>query len=182
MVSVHLLRHGQFKRREDKNDGPLTAVGRRQARYAAARCRDMSITKIYSSDVERASETAEIILAKLPDISMTALPMLRELIHTAVPGHPIPLESRRLAKERIEMVISRFFTRPPRSGNTLLVCHGNLIRALLCRILGTPVMTWRRIGAFNCGITTVDFGKDGQTYVRCVNDTGHLPHKLRTSG
>ena len=36
---IHLLRHGQFIRGEIKNDGPLTSLGRRQARYAAKRIR-----------------------------------------------------------------------------------------------------------------------------------------------
>ena len=98
---VHLLRHGEFVRREGSNDGPLTTRGRRQARLAAARLCELPIAKIYSSDVERAKETAEIVSGKLPGIPWTALSVLRELIPTAVPGHRIPLESRRSAKRRI---------------------------------------------------------------------------------
>jgi broad specificity phosphatase PhoE len=178
---IHLLRHGQYSAREGTGDGPLTGLGRRQASRAATRLCASRIGKVYSSDLERATETATILIGKMKGLSYTALPMLREIAPTGVPGIRIPLAKRRLGKERIEEIIKRFFSRPPRSGDTVLVCHGNLIRAVLCRVLGTPLTKWHRFGTSHCAITSFSFRPDGLVYVRCVNDTGHLPPTMTTT-
>ena len=176
---VHLVRHGQFDK--DGGDGGLTAIGRRQSRRTATRLSEGHIARIYSSDLRRARETAEFIAAKLPGTTATALPMLREMLPTRVPGFHVPLQSRRQAQQRIEKIIGRFLSRPPRSGDIVIVCHGNLIRALLCRILSMPITKWRELGTTHCGITSIGFRSDGRVRLDCYNDTGHLPIELRTS-
>jgi probable phosphoglycerate mutase len=176
---VHFLRHGQYAHDEGSHDGSLTALGRRQAHRTAIRLRECSIARIYSSDFKRARETASIIAQQLK-MSTSALTMLREAIPTRVPGHHIPLQFRRAAQERIKKTIARFLTRPPSSGDLLVVCHGNFINALVCRILETPLTKWRHLGVLNCGITTFRFREGGWLELRCYNDTGHLPSKLRT--
>ncbi len=178
---VHLLRHGQYTRDPDRGDGPLTALGRRQARRAAARLCECRIAKLYSSDVQRARETAEIVAERLPGISVTAIPLLREMLPTRVPGLHVPLQSRRHAQQRIDKLIGRFFSRPPTVGDTVLVCHGNLIRALLCRMLGMPITRWRELGALHCSVTSFSFGEGGGAQLQCFNDSGHLSVALRTS-
>ena len=176
---IHLVRHGQFDR--DGGDGGLTAVGRRQSRRTAARLSDCRIARIYSSDLQRARETADFIAARLPGTTATALPVLREMLPSRVPGFHVTLQSRRQAQQRIDKIIGRFLSRPPRSGDTVIVCHGNLICALLCRLLGMPITKWRELGTTHCGITSFGFKKDGQVRLDCFNDTGHLPFELRTS-
>jgi len=178
---IHLLRHGQYVRDPDRDDGPLTTVGRRQARRAAARLCECRVARLYSSDLQRARETAEVLAGRLPEISVTALPILREMLPTRVPGLHVPLQKRRHAQQRIDELIVRFFSRPPRLGDTVVVCHGNLIRALLCRMLGMPKTRWRELGTLNCSITSFSFSKSGQVRLQCFNDSGHLPEKLRTS-
>jgi len=176
---VHFLRHGQFTADAETRDGPPTALGRRQARRTAARLRECTIARVYSSDLQRARETAGII-AKPLSLSVSTLPMLREIVPTRVPGQSVPLHKRRTDKESIEKTIARFLTRPPRSGDTVVVCHGNFIRVLICRLLETSVTKWLRLGTFNCAITTFRFNEDGQLRLQCFNDTGHLKSKLRT--
>jgi probable phosphoglycerate mutase len=157
----------------------LTALGRRQARRTAARFRECTVAKIYSSDLQRAKETAAIIAERLGS-PLSTMPMLREIIPTHVPGHQVPLHKRRTDKQSLERAIARFLTRSPRSGDTLVVCHGNFIRALTCRILETSVTKWQLLGTFHCAITTFRFKDDGQLQLQCFNDTGHLPMELRT--
>lgn len=178
---VHLLRHGQFVKDPGSGDGRLTTIGRRQARRAAARLCERRIAKLYSSDAQRARETAEIVAERLPEISVTALPVLREMLPTRVPGLQVSLQSRRHAQRRIDEVIGRFFTRPPKSGDIVLVCHGNLIRALLCRILGMPMTRWQELGTLHCGVTSFSIREDGKVRLQCFNDSGHLSGVLRTS-
>lgn len=178
---IHLIRHGQYVRDPDSGDGALTTVGRRQARRTGTRLSQGRVARLFSSDVQRASETAEIIAGHLPGISVTALPILREMLPTAVPGFHVPLESRRQAQQRIDDVIGRFFARPPMSGDTVVVCHGNLIRALLCRMLGMPKTRWRELGTLHCSITSFSFSKAGRIRLQCFNDSGHLPAELITT-
>jgi len=178
---VQLLRHGQYVRDPDSGDESLTLIGRRQARRAAARLCECRITRFYSSDLQRARETAEIVAKRLPGISVTALPVLREMLPTRVTGLQVPLQSRRDAQRRIDEVIEQFFVRPPKSGDTVLVCHGNLIRALLCRLLGMPITRWQELGTHHCSLTSFSIGKGGKLRLQCFNDSGHLSAALRTS-
>ena len=177
---VHFLRHGQFVADATTGDGPLTALGRRQASRTATRLNECTIARVYSSDLQRAKETARII-AKQLSVSVSVLPMLSEIIPTRIPGLRVPLRNRRMGKEKIEEVIAHFLTSSPRSGDLVVVCHGNFIRAIVCRILKAPVTNWQQLGIFHCGITTFRFKKNGQILLQCFNDTGHLPSKLRTS-
>ena len=60
--TLYLIRHGEY----DWDDQPtphkgLTRRGRKQARLTARRLRTLPATAIYSSDLRRAVETAEII-------------------------------------------------------------------------------------------------------------------------
>jgi broad specificity phosphatase PhoE len=72
-----LIRHGQTEwnrqgRWQGQADPPLNAMGRRQARRAALGLRAAGLDRLYSSDLRRALETADIIgvelgLAVVPD-------------------------------------------------------------------------------------------------------------------
>jgi serine/threonine-protein phosphatase PGAM5 len=178
---IHLIRHGQYVRDPDRGDGALTPIGRRQARRTAARLIQGRVASLFSSDVQRASETAAIIARRVSGIPVTALPILREMLPTAVPGLHVPLESRRQAQRRIDDLIGRFLARPPRWGDTVVVCHGNLIRALLCRVLSMPKTRWRELGTLHCSITSFGFSDAGRIRLQCFNDSGHLPAELRTT-
>jgi ribonuclease H / adenosylcobalamin/alpha-ribazole phosphatase len=75
--TVYLARHGQtvsnLERRYAGSDGePLTAVGRAQAEALADRVAGTGVTEIWSSEIARASETAQIVAARL------ALPVRRD--------------------------------------------------------------------------------------------------------
>ncbi len=67
---IWLVRHGQTAWNEQQRfcsitDIPLSALGRRQARHLASKLQTRLITAIYSSDMARAKETAEIIVHKI---------------------------------------------------------------------------------------------------------------------
>ncbi|HOC88610.1 MAG TPA: histidine phosphatase family protein, partial [bacterium] len=65
-IELIAVRHGETdfnaeRRMQGHLDVPLSETGRVQAQAAAARLADESIDKIYSSDLQRALETARII-------------------------------------------------------------------------------------------------------------------------
>ena len=176
---VHFLRHGQYAP-DATTGGPLTKVGKRQARRTAKRLCEYTTTRVYCSDLERAKETAEIIARQLK-VSVEMLPMLREIIPTRIPGRRVSLADRRNGRAKIDEAIARFLTRAPKSEDLIVVCHGNFIRALVCRILGAPATKWQQLGIFHCGITTFRFKRNGRLELQCFNEVSHLPSELRTS-
>ena len=70
VTTIHLARHGETDwnrelRWQGHADPPLNALGRQQARALAESLTKMRIAAVYSSDLLRASETAEIVAGRL---------------------------------------------------------------------------------------------------------------------
>lgn len=70
MTLIALVRHGQTdwnlqRRIQGSTDIPLNDTGRAQARETAERLREVGITRVVSSPLSRAAETADIVAATL---------------------------------------------------------------------------------------------------------------------
>jgi broad specificity phosphatase PhoE len=168
--AVLLARHGQTDdnreplRFQGWRDTPLNATGRRQAAELAGRIAGDGIVALWSSDLSRASETAEVVGARL-GLEPTLDPRLREAnrgrwegrLFSDVaeeepelfaawmragpewrfPGGESLLEQQQRVAECVEEI---------RAGGelpALAVCHGGSIRVMLC--LSDP----RGLGAFH---------------------------------
>ena len=71
------LRHGQSQWNEENRftgwqDSPLTELGRQEAKYAGQKLLSYEITHVYTSPLQRASETIDIAVAELPDTGLRA--------------------------------------------------------------------------------------------------------------
>lgn len=86
LASLIFLRHGQAQNNVERRlvgrlpNVPLTAEGKAQATYAAACIADMQVSRIYSSPIQRAMETAQIVakhnsLEVIPDDRLTEIDM-----------------------------------------------------------------------------------------------------------
>jgi broad specificity phosphatase PhoE len=84
MTEIYLLRHGQSTwnaehRWAGHSDPPLTDLGRRQAKEACSRLREMGFQSVTSSDLCRARETASIITEELGLYLNPPVPELKEI-------------------------------------------------------------------------------------------------------
>jgi serine/threonine-protein phosphatase PGAM5 len=190
--TIYLVRHGQHGSENDQGDtleGGLTPIGVEQAKLTARRFRSLPISAIYCSTLRRAVETAEIIAREFPDVPLQRSRGLQECYPCVPPIPPyiecfaqVPAEEIAQGKEQAEKAFDRYFKRA--RGNDKhesLVCHGNLIRYLVCRVLGAQPEAWGRMDMCNCGINTVLIKPDGRLILVSHNDVGHLPTHLITS-
>lgn len=191
---LYLVRHGHYTDTAATADGlggSLTATGIEQAQLIAQRLAALPIGSIFHSPLRRAVETAEQIAALLPQAVMTSDPDLRECI----PGFPAALApffasipAERIAQDRVQAdrAFSNYFR--PGEGtdqseqHDLLVCHGNIIRYFICRVLQAPAEHWPYAVIHHCGFSHVVIKADGVAGLIAHNDTGHLATSLLSTG
>lgn len=190
--TLYLLRHGQEERTyrkenpDDKQQGPLTEIGRTQATRTAQRLADTPLTHIHVSTMLRARQTAEPIIATHPDAFCEEIDLIREVV-PSVPDryadhfHYVTPELAAHFDERITDTYARFFRAATRDEeHILLVCHGNLIRALVGRHLKAGRDAWIRMSLHNAALTVFEFGVDYPDALITFNDSGHLSAELKT--
>ena len=155
MTLLILARHGETDWNRDgiwqgHGDPPLNDLGRQQAAALAERLGDVQIDAVYSSDLRRAFETAEIVSAA-KGLSVTADPELREMdvgswtgltlaqIEDRFPGvtnHDG--ESRNAFDTRVIAALRRIASANA-GARILAVTHGGVVRALQRHVLGEPL-------------------------------------------
>lgn len=170
MTTILLARHGESDWNRDRRwqghaDRPLTNLGREQARALADRLAAAELDAVYSSDLERARETAAIV-AEPHQLPVKELPDLREVdvgswsgLTRAEAEERFPNAFRRWAEggegwddgetyeqlsERVVGAVLAIAARHPRE-RVLLVAHGGSIRAVHAAALGVDVHAYRRI-------------------------------------
>lgn len=166
MTSLVLVRHGQTDwnlegRYQGQTDLPLNETGRSQARGLAEQLADQPFEAIYSSDLQRAYETANIIAGK-HNLAVQSEPRLREVNlggwegmlvgdimrcypgewemrrHDPVHARPPGGESAAELASRIEAAMTEIARRHV-VGPVLIVSHGLALAAVLCRVRDIPL-------------------------------------------
>jgi broad specificity phosphatase PhoE len=175
VTTLILVRHGETDWNRDgiwqgHGDPPLNDLGRRQATELAERLADVEIDALFSSDLRRAYETAEIVGAA-KGLEITAEPDLREMdvgswsgltseeIATRFPGmaHHDGEESGAFDARAVG-VLTRIAV-ASEGGHVLVVTHGGVIRALDRHLSGEP-----RDVLANCA--TVSFRYEDAAFAR----------------
>jgi serine/threonine-protein phosphatase PGAM5 len=191
--TLYLVRHGQYDSGR-RDEGDLSTLGRQQAEFTALFLRNIPFSRLYYSPVRRASETARIIAAHMPEVSCIEDEKLRECIPSIPRQHAALFADRypEITPERVKSCMQRMddiydqYFRPiedQRNGkeiHELFVCHGNVIRYLVSRVLGASADAWTSMLIHHCGLTRVTIDHNGQIYLVSHNDIGHLSDELRT--
>jgi broad specificity phosphatase PhoE len=199
------VRHGRTAWNDDGRcqgweDVPLDAEGHHQAVKVADRLSSWRIDEIYTSDLARARETAEV-LARVKGLPLQVERDLREVHfgacqgHTmadlagtdlgttwkawklghrfeALPGGEHPCETLERVQRFLDPLIASLDDR-----HVAIVGHGSTFRLVFSSLLGMPLERWRYLDQSNTGITVFDVDHDIIS-LTLFNDTCHLHHKI----
>jgi broad specificity phosphatase PhoE len=194
-LTVILVRHGQSEGNaagvfQGWSEYPLNETGRGEAAAAAERLVDSGAVAVYSSNLGRARETAEIIAAKV------GLPVEeRDGLHERGFGEGEGLSwdemeakwgpDLRFGEDRIpgEEPLSDFCERTTRAfeqifeqhTNEIAICvtHGGVLNMLVTHLLGVPLGGENaRVRFSNCSLTVVELDRERRV-LSSINDSCH---------
>jgi broad specificity phosphatase PhoE len=161
VTTLLLVRHGETDwnavgRLQGHTDRPLSDFGRRQARQLAAELEDEPLDAIYTSDLSRARETAEIAGERL-GLPVVLDPDLREKDWgtweglTSVERDRVEFvgESTEAHQERILRALRRIAERHP-GGCVLIVTHGGSMRRVQTAAMGLAMPVVENCGRWLC--------------------------------
>ncbi len=198
-TTILLIRHGQtdwnvIRRSQGHLDIPLNQVGRRQSELLAQRLAGWPVSALVSSDLTRASETADILgrvlgLAPVLDSDLRerhggifqgqtgeelklrypeALRAFRES------GQPPPGGEGNLALARRAAPALERIAADHRGEMVAVVTHGGTLRVLIAHLMGLPV---ERKAPFrvshNTGLTIAEMNQQ-ERVITLLNDCCHL--------
>ncbi len=187
-----LVRHGTTQWNSEQrfcghSDLPLSLEGRRQAQWLARRLHSEQITTIYSSDLLRAQQTAEIIAAHCPQpVRIRVSTAWRELafgdwegltyaqiaqqfashlgffadpVHNSPPGGESFSDLvQRIQKAFVELACTAAEEcAQGKGGAAVLVSHGGPLRALLCSLLALPLERQWQLRLDHGSLSAIDF-------------------------
>jgi len=201
LLRLFIVRHGitvwnRESRMQGHTDVPLSDEGVRQAHALSARLSEMHLDQVWSSDLQRARATAEII-AERHGLEVRTSDRLREQMLGEWEGLTAEEivergDGERLLAYRRDSIVHR----PPGSepldavwdrvtgamaeiraaataGHVLVVGHGGCMRAPLCEAMGASVASMRRIWLDNASLSLIEYGPE-RCWIRLLNDTSHL--------
>ncbi len=196
MTTILLIRHGQTDwningRWQGHTDVPLNETGKAQARALAQRLQNWPVRALYTSDLQRAYTTAEILgeawgIRPIPsprwrerDVGlfsgMTTEEIREQYSEFVSDGvvHPPNGEGPEELYQRVNQAFDELLAR--HQGQMIaVVSHGGTLRAIVNRVLGLPADMFTRFSlGGNTGLTIIR-ETGGVLYVETLNDTAHL--------
>ncbi|WP_416197953.1 MAG: Phosphoglycerate mutase Gpm [Sporanaerobacter sp.] len=200
MQKLYLVRHGEsewnnLKRIQGQKDICLTLKGKKQAEKIANRLVFEEIDIIYSSDLKRASETANIIGEKL-NLKVTPSEAFREIQFGSWEGLSIEELTEKNSKEHfiwinephnfkmdgaetlyevqnraMNKIDSILKSNPDK--NILVVSHGATIKTIILGCVGMDIKYYNKMTIGNTSLSMIEF-RDHNNVIKLLNDTCHL--------
>ncbi|WP_221088426.1 histidine phosphatase family protein [Deinococcus aquaedulcis] len=205
-----VVRHGESTwnadgRYQGQADVPLSHIGILQAASLAERLTGQTFDAVYTSDLQRASRTAEIVAERLQGAPAPQThPGLREIDVGELSGLVIteirarypsylqalstePWSTRRPGGESMEDLYARSgaafgaLRASHPGGRVLVFTHGGVVRVAVGLALGgVPANAWARLSVSNTSITRVLLG-EGSGMLLGFNDDAHLENLLEAT-
>jgi broad specificity phosphatase PhoE len=200
-LKIIFVRHGQTtwnaeSRYQGHSDSPLSRLGILQAERASERLASEVISAVYSSDLSRAMDTAQIIAAP-HNLTPIADCRLREVCFGDWEGLTVGEIRRKyealfanyrkdsitnrapngerleVLQERVILSVEEISRRHP-DGTVVIATHGGPIRAFICHALDADLLTFRKIGLDNAALTCFHLKNGGRWMLERMNDSCHL--------
>lgn len=196
--NLYLIRHGRQESKKCNVNVALDEVGITQAKRLAERLKSYELDALYSSELIRAVETAEII-EEATGVKNQVLAHIEEIDFgdwtgqtddyieehyqefreewdkgekdLAYPGG----ENGEAVAKRVMPVIEELISR--KENNVAIVTHGGVIRAVLVKLLDIPMNRQRKIGKLleNTSITHLRYDTETKRFtIERFNDHAHL--------
>jgi alpha-ribazole phosphatase len=191
-----LVRHGEVEghgepRYNGQQDVPLTPRGFQHYRQLTERLRQRPIAAVYSSDLARCLEGAQMLAAAhgLRPVAMRRLrelhagewegrpwselqvrypqkwqERLNDIVHYRIPGGENLLDLR----ERAHSAIAEIVARHP-GQEVIVVGHGGINRIILLDALGAPLEGIFSLSQFYGCLNILDYRADGRVTVQLIN-------------
>lgn len=204
MTKLYLIRHGQSEWNElGKVQGQvntnLTEKGKEQAVNLANRLITENINIIYTSDLNRANDTAKIISEQInkPLISSEFLREIKfglwegltkleirdkyneqYLIWNKDPDKLIldQAETLQILKDRVMTWIEPIIEKN-KGNNIAIVSHGTTLKVLMLGLLGIPLCHYKNFTISNVGLSIIEC-RDYNNVLTKLNDVSHLKELL----
>jgi serine/threonine-protein phosphatase PGAM5 len=187
--TVYLIRHGEYDKSDERDPDvgrALVPLGVAQARIVGARLRGLPVemTSLHSSTMTRARQTALVIGEEFPDLELQTSRLIRECTPPTWREDVMADETEadlQACTEQLEEAFPRYFEPSPDADrHDIVVCHGNVIRYFVTKVLDVDSMAWLGMSIGNCSLTVVTVNADGSMKLLSYGDVGHLPPNLTT--
>lgn len=170
------VRHGHY----NIQSGKLTTTGKMQARATAQTLMELSPTRLFSSTIPRAQETATHIGKKLA-LEVRVRKFFRE---GALPGtlnfEHVPKSRKEKSKQEFKKAMEFILRISRRREITIIVSHENIIRHLVSGLLKSSLHAWKHLSIGHASLTTIQINRKGHPVIMGVSEQKHLSSKLRT--
>ncbi|MFW0837537.1 MAG: histidine phosphatase family protein [Candidatus Komeilibacteria bacterium] len=195
-TEIYLIRHGHpdYTQKNIVGDKamPLSKLGQQQSRLLRKRLLKVDPQIIYSSNLQRAQETAAIatrdfhhrinINKNLNEFDWTEWQKIKYFNVQENNRHRTMHSYRRLDKQldKVQTKMRRELAklwRRHRNKKIAVFCHGNMIRAMLTSIINADVIGFLSMEIYESSVSKVAIDKDGFIKVNYINSIRHLPHK-----
>lgn len=200
MTRLFLIRHGETAwnkqhRFQGSADIPLNGVGLAQAEAVGERMASLALSRIVSSDLKRAYQTAAAVVHHHPTLTIEADTRLREIsfgkwegltykqIQETYPDDLLAWQSDIMTPSTEGEPVEDFYRRiatfadqfePFQKDELVAVCaHGGALQMLLCHLLDLPPSSYWKFRMYNTAVSEVRIHEAGAMLVS-FNDTYHL--------
>jgi phosphoserine phosphatase len=211
MIRIILIRHGHTALNTPEGQGqyfrgmvdlPLVDEGVAQAQATARRLSQLPIDAIYTSPLQRAARTAEILAEPLhlavqtvPGLSSMSYGDWAGLLNTKVAQRwpelyeewrrdPFTIQvpggdSVATFRERVVRAVHEILEQHSDGACAVLVSHEAVCRILVCALAGLPNHGYWRVRQGLCNLTTFDYDTVSNQFILVeMNDTCHLEPAL----
>jgi serine/threonine-protein phosphatase PGAM5 len=132
----------------------------------------------------RARETAMVIAEDFPELEHQQSRLIRECTPPTwredIMAEMEPGEGE-ACREKLDEAFGIYFRVSPEGDrHDIIVCHGNVIRYFVTKVLRVDPMAWLGMSIGNCSLTVVRIKPDGSMKLLAYGDVGHLPPNLQT--